>query len=897
MAVTCLIVFIIVMSAVINNNIKKIDDKHEYITERAHGQLIKRLQTSTQFLNEFSAYFQNIEDVDYNTFNEYTQSVLEQYPYLHMIHYIVRVDESERESFIARRRDLGQSDFAINKQHKVNPNTFIPSEGAEIYYPFVFTYSLSGSSSRLVGFDGYSSNEIREAIDKSLSSGDSFATAPFIFMEEKPVYIVMQPIVTNGKFPRAVNRGNKSKKDLLAITVNIDELIRDINPGNNYALKLLHLNKSNRIVDAAINNQIVSTGYTLLPLISKTKTLYNSGQSFQITLERQIHWRDLEYGWIAFYFIITIAVLILAFSFVRLRIQSNTERLQAQAALYKEREMAEVTLYSIDEAVITTDTEQIIKLMNPVACLLTGWSENEAIGKPLNQIYNVVDENTHTPIVHTLERCLELECTVRSESPIILIKRDGSELIIDSSSALTRDHNYNTTGAVLVFRNITHVRDLSKKMEFQAKHDALTELINRREFEHKLNLAIKSANEEDKQHALCYMDLDQFKIVNDTCGHIAGDQLLREVSKLMPHTIRASDCLGRLGGDEFGVLMFDCPVYQAEKVAESLRSTIKNFTFKWNRKIFDVGVSIGLVPIHKNSGSLQEIMSRADSACYIAKDLGRNRIHVYTDNDKAIAQRQGEMIWLTEIQSALKEDRFKLYIQAIRPIKNTTDPIHHEILLRMEDRDGKIIPPMSFLPAADRYDMMPKIDRWVIETSLSKISRETKHTKNCIYNINLSGQTLHDKSIVGFIKDKIQQLNIPPEIICFEITETAVISNFTTAIKLINILKDFGCKFALDDFGSGLSSFSYLKNLPVDYLKIDGEFVRDILFDQMDRAILTSICNIGHEMGLKTVAEYVESTGILALCVEIGVDYAQGYTIEKPYPWMPEKVIPMKSRI
>ena len=477
---------------------------------------------------------------------------------------------------------------------------------------------------------------------------------------------------------------------------------------------------------------------------------------------------------------------------------------------------------------------------------------------------------------------------------MLLLGTNGNEYSIETSASPLKNHDAEIIGAVLVFINTTHIRNLSKKMEFQATHDSLTELLNRREFEHQLAQAIRSSHKDNLEHALCYMDLDQFKIVNDTCGHIAGDRLLRELSKLMPHSIRSSDCLARLGGDEFGVIIFDCSIKDAKEIANTLRTAIKEFIFTWDHKVFDIGVSIGLVPITKDNGSLQDIMRRADASCYIAKDLGRNRIHIYAEDDVDIAKRSGEMQWMTRIQNALKKDRFRLAIQKIVDIKNNDSP-HYEVLLRMEGSNGEIIQPLAFLPAAERYDMMPIIDRWVITTAFKNISHERRNDAKRIYNINLSGQTLRDNSIVKFIREQFNYFDIPPEIICFEITETAIISNLGIAIELVNKIKAMGCMFALDDFGSGLSSFSYLKNIPVDYLKIDGEFIHNIANSSIDKAIVSAINIIGHEMGLKTVAEYVENEDILKILDELGVDYAQGYIIEKPIPWLPNNVIAMKS--
>ncbi len=449
-----------------------------------------------------------------------------------------------------------------------------------------------------------------------------------------------------------------------------------------------------------------------------------------------------------------------------------------------------------------------------------------------------------------------------------------------------------SVSALLFYRSCLHRETqqiheqqlLLNKMAFQAKHDSLTNLVNRREFEHQLKLAINSAADDNHQHALCYMDLDQFKVVNDTCGHIAGDQLLRELAKLMPYSIRSSDCLARLGGDEFGVLMFDCPMQEAKKIAEDLRSVVSDFIFTWDNKIFDIGVSIGLIEITRHSGTLQSILRRADTCCYIAKDMGRNKVYVYREGDDEHDRRQVEMQWLTRIHDTFKDERFKLALQTVSPINNNNDYVHYEVLLRMEDEQGELVSPTSFLPAAERYDMMPTIDRWVIITAFELIQQQN-HRKNRVYNINLSGQSLRDNSILGFLKEQIHNYHIAPETLCFEITETAVIANLGFALELISELKQLGCCFALDDFGTGLSSFGYLKKLPVDYLKIDGAFVRDAVTDSMDRAIVSSINTVGHEMGLKTVAEYVDNNETLDLMKTLGVDYAQGYSIGMPEVW------------
>ena len=385
---------------------------------------------------------------------------------------------------------------------------------------------------------------------------------------------------------------------------------------------------------------------------------------------------------------------------------------------------------------------------------------------------------------------------------------------------------------------------------------------------------------------MLYIDLDQFKIVNDTCGHIAGDELLHQLTSLMQSKLRQSDTLARLGGDEFGVLLEGCPTEPALRVAETLRQTVSDFHFVWGDKIFPSGLSIGLVTFSSGGVLIGDVLRMADAACYVAKDKGRNRVHVYTQQDTEVAHRQGEMGWIGRIQKALDENRFVLYSQKILPLTpGDEDQIHYEVLLRMKDEDGSLIPPMAFIPAAERYGLMPTLDRWVIRTTFANCAARSVDDANVgISAINLSGMSLGDEHFLAYVLAQFEHFKISPQLICFEITETAAITNLTNAGVFIRELKNIGCRFSLDDFGSGMSSFSYLKHLPVDYLKIDGGFVKDMLTDPIDCAMVEAINNIGHVMGIQTIAEFVENSEIQARLQEMGVDFAQGYGVEKPRP-------------
>lgn len=551
-------------------------------------------------------------------------------------------------------------------------------------------------------------------------------------------------------------------------------------------------------------------------------------------------------------------------------------------ALAQEKEQAEITLHSVGDAVITANNEGKVDYLNPVAEQITEWRKQEAYGIPLRKIYRIINEKTRKPLEHPAMLGV-LEGPISGiDRQTLLISRSGKEFAIEDTAAPIRNSNGENIGAILVFRDVTQQRRLEKQLSWQASHDPLTGLVNRREFEVLLERLLVSAKEQNKRHALLYIDLDQFKVINDTCGHVAGDELLRQIAGLMHPLIRRGDTLSRLGGDEFGILLETCAPSQAEQIAHTLLQSLQDFRFVWRDKIFRVGVSIGLVCIHGGTDTVSSVLSAADAACYMAKDKGRNRVWLHQEDDRETVDRQGEMEWVSRIMRAFDENRFTLYFQRILPIGTTaTNQPYREVLVRMRGEQGELVLPMAFIPAAERYGVMNTVDRWVVSTAFHWLAN---HPTEEGLAINLSSQSLGNEDFLDFVMEQFRLARLSPHRICFEITETAAIANWNRASQFVSALRARGCRFALDDFGSGMCSFAYLKTLPVDFIKIDGAFVRDLTQDKVDYAMVEAINHIGHVMGIQTIAEYVENEQTLAKLRELGVDYVQGYGIHVPQP-------------
>ena len=544
-----------------------------------------------------------------------------------------------------------------------------------------------------------------------------------------------------------------------------------------------------------------------------------------------------------------------------------------------------LALNSIAEAIITTDGAGLITYMNPAAELLSGGIAEQVAGKPLEDVVGLVDETDRRLLADPVKQALTSGAAVNLSRRTLLVSRaNGSERSVELSASPIRNESAELIGAVVLLHDVTEMRGLARQMSYQATHDALTGLVNRREFERRLDEAIENGHRGDGQHVLCYLDLDRFKVVNDTSGHLAGDSMLREVAKVLRDAVRDSDSVGRLGGDEFGMLLMGCPLEKARQIADDVCRAVSDYRFVWKDKIFNIGVSIGLVEISRESGALEELLAAADSACYVAKKQGSGRVVVYSARDEALARHTGEIQWLQRLQSALKENRFQLYHQPIVPAYGVDGggPAM-EVLVRLQDEAGHEVPPSEFVRAAERYRLMGLVDRWVVQTTLAALGRGAIPVpSNRSVAINVSGQTLSDMQFLEFVVECLDSTGVNPAQVCFEITESAVVANLDHARRFVGVLHGMGCQFALDDFGSGVGSFSNLKNLPMDYLKIDGSFMRNLERDSVNQAMVTAMIKLARTLNFKVIAEQIEDIATLDTARRMGVDYVQGYAVGRP---------------
>ena len=564
--------------------------------------------------------------------------------------------------------------------------------------------------------------------------------------------------------------------------------------------------------------------------------------------------------------------------------QDVTERVRLGHELAQQHELLRVTLQSIGDAVITTDAQAQITWLNPVAERLTGWLLAEAAGRPVTQVFHLLQQDNRQPALCPVQACLDAQQVVAVAQDCLLVARNGTEFAVEDSAAPILDGQGHLVGAVLVFHDVSEQRRLSGEMSYRAKHDPLTGLVNRTEFEGRLQLALDQAPLAPGSHALMAIDLDQFKLVNDACGHAAGDLLLKQVARLLGEVVRSRDTLARLGGDEFALLLEHCTVEQAERVATQICARMDEFRFVHDERRFRIGASIGLVPVDGRWPTVAAVMQAGDTACYAAKEAGRNRVHTWHDTDQSIQQRQGQMQWVTRLEQALDGDQFQLFAQRLQPLREPARGVYAEVLLRLPEGSGWV-PPGVFLPAAERFHLAARIDRWVLQRVLRTLSERGGCAGIDTLCVNLSGQSVGDRAFHRWLVALLEaQTPLLRQCLCLEITETVAVINLADAALFVEQVRALGVRVALDDFGAGASSFGYLKRLGVDVLKIDGQFIQDLIGNRLNEAAVRCFVEVAQAVSLKTVAEFVDQPAVLARLHELGVDYAQGYLLHRPEP-------------
>jgi Amt family ammonium transporter len=657
----------------------------------------------------------------------------------------------------------------------------------------------------------------------------------------------------------------------------------------NHQLAAYPRENPNPIIAFDINGKVTFKNPALLRLMDKLTITEPVGilpDSHKVYLERLANGERQVFGekaigrmhLLAHYQMIDVA------NEVYVYIQNITAQRNAEKALRKERNQAHITLASIGDSVITVNIDGQITYLNNKAMKLFRTDAERAIGQHFSKMVRLLDDGEEWAIENLIAECRTSKPNQVVNEQVSLLIGESEPLQVQATATRICSQNVESDGVVIVLRDITREYRLQEELHRQANHDGLTDLMNRSAFESHLESALETARSRGREHILCFMDLDQFKVVNDTCGHVAGDELLRQLSRLMRKHFRGSDVLARVGGDEFSAILIDCPLAQAIERIDSLREDVQQYLFYWENKSFRISLSIGVSPINKYSENITQLMSAADAACYSAKDAGRNRIIVYEKDSATTKHRLGGMQWVSRINNALDEGALVLYAQPIVDI-NSDDKliVAVEILVRMQGVDGELIPPGAFLPAAERYDLMERVDYWVIEEVMRLLAKCSSNCPDCF--INLSGGTLSRNRITQLVKELLQKYEIRPDKVTFEVTETAAIQNLSSVLRMIRELRDLGCRFALDDFGSGLSSFGYLKNLPIDYVKIDGMFIKDMNTDSLDKGMVEAIKTVADTMRLTTIAEFVENDEIIVELRRVGIDLGQGFGIARPKPF------------
>jgi diguanylate cyclase (GGDEF)-like protein len=885
-----LVVLLLILSvgSVMLWSIKDADNQFNSEADSIYRIIDQRFKHNDAVLGGFEALLHAVDDVDYDQLSLFARQMLSGYPYIYSVSGQVRVAGSDIESFVNNMKEKGYLTYQIRELVGQSKHRWRPVSKRQVYYPIVFVEPLKPDTAQLLGYDVHSDANQREALNKAIETGDIIASAPYKFIQGGFGYTLYKPVYAGISTPKSkIDRFEQATR-VISLSVKLDQLLTKDDVGDPLVKVTLAYKDSHEgnISLTNKNNILNGVGFVshIFPGFSYKQSFQGSGRDFQLIINKPITIKMLRLELVAI-----AIVLVSFFAFIlHMRQRYLFERRKSQEDIFKHRDREAATLLSIADAVITTDDAGKIEHMNTTAEKLTEWSLDTARGNGVEDIFKIVNSEAPTLLLDPVGQCLRDGRVIRLVKPVELNGRLNTKTEIEVTVSPTRNRDGRIIGAVLVFHDVSIVREMQDHIDYQASHDSLTGLFHRREFESFLQQALDSAHKEGKHHALCYMDIDQFRVVNESFGHLAGDELLIQVSALLRSLVRDEDKLARLGGDEFSVLLLDCPLEEAVNKAETIGNVIDEFRFVWQGKTINISLAISIVSVSSASGSVNEILRAAESACYSAKAKGRGQMVVYQSDDPELLKRRGEMRWATRISDALRNQKFRLYYQEILPIqKEEQEYTHCELLMRTETDEHELISPESFIPAAERYNLMSDIDRWVVSTAIQTIKRLEKGAdivKKSSYGINLSGQSLSDESFFDYVSGLFKEYEINPECVCFEVTETTAIVNEEIALNNIQKIKDMGCRFALDDFGTGVSSYSYLKKYPFDYVKIDGSFIRHIQENPLDRVMVESVCRIAKTMNIKTIAEYVEDRSILQILRDLGVDYAQGYGIAEPAP-------------
>ena len=881
--------------------------------------LERQIVRYVELVHAIQSHFVSSDDVDREQFRAFVARSLERVPGIHALSWNPRIAEAQRAAFEEAARREGDQGFRIMERDA--GGRLVPAGSRAEYVAVRFIEPVSGNEDAL-GYDVYSQQVRRAALDQARDTGQAVATAPITLVQEtarQAGVLIFVPVYRTAAVPDSVAQRRSALRGYAVGVFRMGDVFAAAMSG------LVARNTEARLYDDSVEGgRKLLVAYRLdergqgrhVPGADPMQgagvfgfsRAFDVGQrSWRLELAPDPHYVAAHRSWAgwgtvvvvpAFAALLSLGLLMLTARRIQDRrraadlARANTDlsaeiaqRVRAEEALQAEKERAQVTLHSIGDAVITTDAEGRVEYLNPVAEKITEWSLREAKGRHVGEVFRIINEETRQPAVDPVRRCLEEGRVIGLANHTVMISRSGREYAVEDSAAPILDGENRLQGVVLVFHDVSESRRMAREAVHLANHDTLTGLVNRRAFDRRLEKALASSLQYGTQHALCYLDLDQFKVVNDTCGHRAGDEMLKSVTKLLSGAVRERDTLARLGGDEFGLLLDNCPLEKAVEIAETLVARLRELRFVWEGRAFSAGVSIGVVPLAGQVGTVESLLSHADVACYAAKELGRNRVHVYKADTSGADPRHREILRVADMRNAIEQDRFLLYSQPIWSL--ASDPPRaqrHELLLRMLDEKGDLLLPGSFVPAAERFGLMDRIDRWVLRTVFRDYRTLFPGEASPNIAINLSGNLLGDEKLLDLLRELFGTCGVSPEKVCFEVTETAAIRNLGAAARVMGAVREMGGKFALDDFGKGLSSFAYLRSLPVDYLKIDGSLVHRIAQEDSDRAMVEAINQLAHRMRIQTVAEYAVSPECVQVLRDIGVDYAQGNALGAAAP-------------